>query len=194
MLQAVSNEQTIYVDTVLRSDPHRWHLLGLVSDLGLPDCWIAAGFIRNAVWDALHGRIPGSHLSDVDVIWLDADRSEEVVDRELERSLRALAPSVMWSVKNQARMHVRNGDAPYLSATDAMRYWPETATAVAARRSGNNKLEIASPLGLEDLLNLVLRPTQRFAVEKRSIFEERVRSKSWMISWPLLTLAEPMDR
>lgn len=31
-------------------------------------------------------------------------------------------------VKNQARMHLRNGDRPYQSATDAMRYWPETAT------------------------------------------------------------------
>jgi hypothetical protein len=28
-------------------------------------------------------------------------------------------------------MHMKNGDAPYLSAVDAMRFWPETATSVA---------------------------------------------------------------
>lgn len=51
------------------------------------------------------------------------------------------------------------------SARDAMRYWPETATAVAARRGGRDELEIASPLGLDDLFNLLLRPTERFANE-----------------------------
>src|SRR6185312_4192753 len=30
-------------------------LLRSVEELGLPDCWIGAGFIRNTIWDALHG-------------------------------------------------------------------------------------------------------------------------------------------
>lgn len=126
----------LHVDAILRADPLRWWLLELVSHLDLPDCWIAAGFIRNAVWDALHGRSPQPPLSDVDVIWFDPDRIEESHDRKIEKVLRAAAPSIDWSVKNQARMHSRNSDSPYRSATDAMRYWPETATAVAARRRG----------------------------------------------------------
>ena len=52
-------------------------------------------------------------------------------DRAIEAELRALAPGIDWSVKNQARMHLRNGDPPYSGATDAMRHWPETATAIA---------------------------------------------------------------
>ena len=181
------------LDALLRTDPVRWRLLEVVSHLGLPDCWIAAGFIRNAVWDALHGRTAQPPLGDVDVIWFDPDRAEEAHDRKAEAALRALAPSVDWSVKNQSRMHARNGDLPYRSATDAMQYWPETATAVAARRSGAGQLEIASPLGLDDLFNLVLRPTPGFAGEKRPIFEARVRTKAWMTAWPLLTRAEPLS-
>jgi uncharacterized protein len=177
------------IDAILRRDAVRWRLLEVVSNLELPDCWIAAGFIRNAVWDALHERSPQVPNGDVDVIWFDPDRCQEGLDRGIEEELRAVDPSIDWSVKNQARMHSRNADKPYQSSTDAMQYWPETATAIAARRSGNDELEIASPLGLDDLFNLLLRPTQRFANEKLPIYEERVRSKAWIESWPLLKRA-----
>ncbi|WP_421838997.1 nucleotidyltransferase family protein [Novosphingobium sp.] len=182
----------LQISAILRGDSIRWHLLGLVADLGLPDCWIAAGFVRNAVWDALHNRPPRPPLGDVDVIWFDPDRSQEWHDRSLEDALCVAAPSIDWSVKNQARMHTRNNDPPYQSATDAMRYWPETATAVAARRSGRDQIEIASPLGLDDLLNLVLRPTQRFITEKLAIYDERISSKDWTTEWPLLACTKPL--
>lgn len=180
----------LQLDAILRRDAVRWRLLDVVSHLDLPDCWIAAGFIRNAVWDALHGRAPQTPLGDVDVIWFDPDHCEESRDRDIEEKLRVVVPAIDWSVKNQARMHARNQDRPYQSSTDAMRYWPETATAVAARLSRKDQLEIASPLGLDDLFNLVLRPTRRFVAEKLPIFEQRVQSKAWLESWPLLKRAK----
>ena len=179
-----------FVRDVLRKDAARWHLLGVVAELDLPDCWIAAGFVRNAVWDALHGRRPNPQQGDVDVIWFDPDCLSPEVDREYEEQLRLSVPSIEWSVKKQARMHLRNGDAPYRSATDAMRYWPETATAVAARRQGFDQCEIAAPLGLDDLLQLALRPTSRFVTEKREIFDQRVKAKAWMLSWPNLEISD----
>jgi hypothetical protein len=179
-----------YVSSILRADPVRWHLLGVAAALDLPDCWIGAGFVRNTVWDRLHGRARSPLTGDVDVIWYDPQRADAAHDREIEQALRALEPAVDWSVKNQARMHGRNGDAPYSSAVDAMRHWPETATAVAARRSGPERCEIAAPLGLDDLFDLVLRPTSRFVGEKRSIYEARIYSKSWLGRWPLLTRAQ----
>lgn len=174
------------VATILRDDALRWRLLGVVAELELPDCWIAAGFIRNAVWDSLHDRSESPLRGDVDVIWFDRNCSDSTLDRAIEQRLRIAEPSIDWSVKNQARMHVRNGDARYKSATDAMRHWPETATAVAARRILPDKCDIASPLGLDDLLGLVLRPTTKFAIQKRSIFEERISNKAWLRNWPEL--------
>ena len=44
--------------------------------------------------------------------------------------------------------------------------------------------------GVEDLLNLILRPTPRFMSEKREIYEERIRSKGWLCSWPMLSRAD----
>ena len=178
------------VAETLRNDPVRWRLLGVVAELGLPDCWIAAGFVRNAVWDALHGWEPSPPAGDVDVIWYDPARLDPELDRTFEERLRNAEPGIDWSVKNQARMHARNGDAPYASATDAMRFWPETATAVAARRKPNGACEIAAPYGLEDLMSLTLRPTARFVSDKRPVFDQRVARKEWLEIWPKLTLAE----
>ena len=174
---------------VLRADPLRWRLLKVVQGLDLPDSWIGAGFVRNAVWDHLHQRAPSPPTGDVDVIWYDPRRANPAEDLEHEAALRDAEPAITWSVKNQARMHGRNGDTPYASAVEAMRYWPETATAVAARRRGEHRCEIAAPFGLEDLLGLVLRSTPRFSGEKRAVYEERLRTKGWAVSWPRLRQA-----
>lgn len=183
-------DATCQIRRIVQADPVRWHLLGLVRALRLPDCWIGAGFVRNAVWDHLHQR-PSSPLSgDVDVIWYDPRQADAVEDKKHEAALRTLASAISWSVKNQARMHVRNGDAPYTSATDAMRYWPETATAVAVRRNDQDACDVAAPFGVDDLLGLILRPTPRFAGEQRHIYEQRLRSKRWVDTWPRLKRAD----
>jgi hypothetical protein len=175
---------------ILAADPMRMDALHLVKALGLPDCWVAAGFVRNAVWDHLH-RFPGSTpLADIDVIWFDPDRARAEVDARFEQALQQMDSRHNWSVKNQARMHLGNGDQPYTCATDAMRYWPETATAVAVRLSTNEQIEIAAPYGLDDLFNLIVRPTAKFAAEKQSIYTQRQRSKNWAAVWPQLRFLE----
>jgi hypothetical protein len=174
------------VQAIISGDPDRLRLLQLVHSLNLPDCWIGAGFVRNAVWDHLHNRVPSPVSTDIDVIWFDADRCTPTDDRQLEEALRELDRTVKWSVKNQARMHVKNGDQPYTSSTDAMRYWPETATAVAVRLVQSHVCQVSAPLGLDDLFRLVIRPTARFVSDKHMIFQKRFRSKDWLTTWPLL--------
>jgi hypothetical protein len=55
-----------------------------VEARSIEDCWVGAGLIRNAIWNHLDGR---------------SVELEECAD-------------IPWSVRNQARMHERNGDAP----------------------------------------------------------------------------------
>lgn len=173
---------------MLSADPVRSRILALVQSMRLPDCWVGAGFLRNAVWDRLHGRPTSTPSGDVDVLWFDPERADLSEDRAIETGLRALDPSVDWSVKNQGRMHLRNGDAPYASAVEAMRHWPDTATAVAARRTAQAGYEFAAPFGLDDLFNLVVRPTPRFRDDKHGIYLDRVRRKGWLGTWPLLRM------
>lgn len=160
-------------------------LLLHVESLHLPDAWIGAGFIRNAVWDVLHGRtVETSTLNDVDVIYFDPASADEDRDAALESTLRALAPGMPWQVRNQARMHQRNGDAPYRNSPDAIARWPETATAIAAR-TVQGHVEVIAPHGIDDLVNLVVRPTPAFA-DKMDIYRERVSAKDWGSRWPKL--------
>ncbi|WP_428483508.1 nucleotidyltransferase family protein [Rhodopila sp.] len=187
-MSAVDHTSTL--QAILSSDQPRQHIFGLVQALALPDCWIGAGFIRNAVWNHLHGSLAPHYTGDVDVLWFDPERTDPSEDRRLEAALRTQAPPIGWSVKNQARMHTRNNDPPYASTVDAMLGWPETATAVAARRTRQAAWEIAAPFGLEDLFALVLRPTPRFAGEKRTVFLDRIQSKRWLETWPLLRLED----
>jgi hypothetical protein len=176
----------VQLQALIASDPQRLRILQQVRELDLPDCWVAAGFVRSAVWDHLHQRSDSPLPQDIDVIWFDRSQTSPARDAELETVLRQQDESLQWSVKNQARMHLRNGDAPYASATEAMRYWPETATAVAVRLDEQGRLEVAAPLGLEDLFDLIVRPTGRFKDEKQPIYRERLSSKNWQATWPQL--------
>ncbi|MFJ2529018.1 nucleotidyltransferase family protein [Pseudomonas helmanticensis] len=173
---------------LLTHDPVRMKILRIARDLNLPDCWIAAGFVRSLVWDHLHQRKPSALPDDIDVIWFDPARATAETDSALERKLSGLCSEVNWSVKNQARMHLRNADAPYRSAADAMTCWPETATAVGVRLDHEDAMGVSAPLGLEDLFSGVVRPTDRFKNEKYRLFLDRVRSKAWREIWPELTL------
>lgn len=177
------------LQTLIAADDQRMHVLHLVSDLGLPDCWVAAGFVRSCVWDHLHQHPTSPLPEDIDVIWFDPHDSGSARDVALEMVLHGRGATLKWSVKNQARMHGRNGDLPYRSATDAMRYWPETATAVGVRLGDGGHIEVAAPFGLHDLFALLVRPTPRFTTDKCAVVEERIRTKNWMAAWPRLRMA-----
>lgn len=185
---AVTEHDSELVRDSLRSADLRMAMLQAVAELGLPDAWIAAGAVRNAVWDRLHERAHSTPLADVDVIWFDPLRTGRGTDAELEHRLAARLPGVNWSVKNQARMHLRNGDPPYRDCGDAMRAWPETATGVAARLDRRGGIELCAAFGFGDLLALRLRPTPRFV--DGATFRQRVDSKRWLQIWPRLRLAE----
>lgn len=160
-------------------------VLSHVAALSLPDCWVAAGFIRNAVWDELTGMQPDCfEASDIDVPYFDASAPSREAEKAYEAALAARLPGPDWQVRNQARMHGRNGDAPYKDTAHAMCHWLETPTAIAARLNAG-RVELLAPLGLEDLLSLTLRPT---AVGKRKLdqFEERLRTRNWQERWPAM--------
>ena len=179
---------------LLRADAVRWHVMGLVAALNLPQGCIGAGFIRNMVWDHLHGRHSDCRAADIDVLYFDADRPDPQRERRLEAALAAQAPGFRWSVRNQARMHRRNGDSPYGSVADAMRHWPETATAIAAHRTGAHSIAaqctLIAPFGTADLFGLILRPASANPA-KLAAFRSRMERKRWRERWPGLRVAPP---
>jgi uncharacterized protein len=87
-------------------------------------------------------------------------------------------------------MHLHNADQPYRSAVDAMTHWPETATAVGVRLGALEEIEVAAPLGLDDLFDLIVRPTAAFRAGKRQVYLERLATKGWSETWPGLRIRQ----
>jgi hypothetical protein len=172
---------------MLQQDAQRLQILHCVAQLGLAECYVAAGFVRNMVWDHRHG-YPPTPLQDVDVIYFDAAELEPASASRYQATLQRQLPEVNWQVKNQALMHQRNGDAPYRSCLDAMSYWPEKETAVAVRITADRHIEVISAFGLESLFALQLTHNPRRDVDT---FHERVRAKQWLQQWPGLQLIAP---
>ncbi|WP_233962454.1 nucleotidyltransferase family protein [Shewanella indica] len=178
-LQVSETEATELIENWLRQDRMRMQALECVANLGPIDAWLAAGFVRNLVWDKLHGTV--SRLSDIDVIYFEPSDHSEVTDRAYEAKLVA-ALDLPWSVKNQARMHLKNNHQPYVSVSDAMSYWPEQQTALAVRlRAGELQLLNLFPLG--PLLALELSPNPK---STPGVFESRLKAKNWLADYPLL--------
>jgi len=169
--------------SLIAADPWMMAALEAVRQLDLPDCWIGAGFVRGKVWDHLHGFARATALDDVDVLYFQSAHIGEDRERVIEGQLRQAMSGPVWSVKNQARMHLRNGDRPYTSTTDAMGFWLETPTCVAVRLQGNGALEFLAPYGIYDLLAMIIRPTP--AGQRRApAFNERLNRKNWLRNWP----------
>ena len=172
---------------MLSDRPDIMDRLADVAALDLPDCWIGAGFVRSPVWDRLHGYTTPTAVPDIDVIYFDPDDPDPRAETVLEGRLRAMSPGLPWSVRNQARMHLRNGDDPYKGSCDAVGKWVETATAVAARVGANGAPELLAPHGVADLLGLVVRPTPHYR-RRMAVFEQRVAAKNWTAVWPRLRI------
>lgn len=180
---------------LIESDKWMMELLATVKKLNLPDWYIGAGFIRSKVWDTLHGYTKRTPISDIDVIYLDmndftveeAMKESTKTEISYEEKLKELMPGINWTVTNQARMHLFHEDRPYTSSEEALSQWVETATCVGVRIDENNNLILSAPRGIDDLVNLVLRPVN--IVKKDSeLFYRRIEDKKWLEKWPKLKI------
>ncbi|WP_274307262.1 nucleotidyltransferase family protein [Solibacillus daqui] len=172
---------------LLESDKSLFSILKAVETLNLNDCWIAAGIIRNKVWDSLHSM--QSETNDIDVIYFDENETSIQAEKILEAKLNIIIPNLPWSVKNQARMHTKNNLPPYRCSFDGVANFPETPTAIAARIK-QNKIEIMAPYGLQDLYTFQVRPTPNFTKNStmHNVYLNRIQEKNWRHTWDKLQI------
>jgi len=178
------------LELIVRASPWLLETLETIRSLGLPDWYLAAGAIRNTVWDALHDSISLRPQSDLDVIYFDpADAPNEAED-----ILRATLPEYIWEVTNQATVHrwqsmaTGRDIAAYPSIAASMASWPETATAVGVRVNHRGAMEFVAPHGLGDLFALTLRPSP--AASDPRAYTSRLSKKSWKLRWPRLIVVQ----
>ncbi len=168
---------------LITTDAWMMAALDTARQMNLPDCWLGAGFVRGKIWDHLHDFAQATPLDDVDLLFFQADDTSEEREGAIETDLRRAMPDVPWSAKNQARMHLRNGDQPYSDTQDAMRYWLETPTCVAVRLRADGELALIAPHGIVDLVGMIVRPTPA-GRRRKDAYRRRLESKNWLQQWP----------
>ena len=57
----------VHIRQWLREDEARMAALKVLAAVAPSDAWLAAGFVRNLVWDRLHGYSVSTPLNDLDV-------------------------------------------------------------------------------------------------------------------------------
>lgn len=177
------NEEKII--KMITEDEWMMEILKSTKTLNLPDWWVCAGFVRSKIWDTLHHFNERTPIPDIDVIYFDPSNVDEREEKKLEEKLKGLVRDIPWSVKNEARMHIKSNLPPYSSSIDAISKFPETATALRVKLDEVDNVKLAAPCGIEDVVNLEVRPTEFFkeTKERIEIYESRIEKKNWKAVW-----------
>lgn len=172
---------------LLQADDDMMIILRAMAELNLPDFWLAAGAVRNFIWNKLTNLPAFDHQTDMDVVYFDPEKTYEET-LAIQEFLSNNYPNYHWEVKNQVDMHQHNPNTvPYQSACDAINKYPEKCTAIAVRLK-NDKLELYAPYGLDDIINFRVSPTPYFLAdeERMDVYRKRLMKKNWHEKWPQL--------
>lgn len=167
------------------------------DQLGLNDCWLLAGSVVQTVWNLKFGLPPEHGISDIDLVYFDAQDLSFEVEQENQARIQSMFAEVdCWiDVKNEARVHLWYREKlgfeiqPYTSTKEAITTFPTTATAIGTRPT-TGEPEIYCPFGSKDLLEGVVRPNNTQIT--REIYERKV--SKWIHQWPQLQVIEWDDR
>lgn len=175
---------------LIKSDPWMMNIIQTAEKLNLKDWLIGAGFVRNKVWDYLSGyKKDIVDTADIDLVYFDPQGNDWLADNKISLELKQMT-GITWEVRNQFYMHEKNNLEPYKSTEDAISKWVETATAIGVTMK-NGELELVAPHGIDDLVNLIVRPTPTF-VDKIDVVKKRVNDKKWQSKWPKLKLVSEL--
>jgi len=173
-------------------NPVNAEILRRLPALGLPDAYLAAGSVYQAVWNRLAGRPVDAGIKDYDVFYCDdRDLGWEAEDRVI-RQARALFGDlgVEVEVKNQARVHLwypaRFGEpCPALaSSADGIDRYLVACTCVGLRADDG---ALYAPYGLAELWDGVLRINP--AHPRPALFQ--AKAESYRARWPWLRIVPP---
>jgi len=174
---------------IVRATPWLFGLLEMVRNAAPAGAYVAAGAVRDSVWNFLTGRASSGPHGDVDVVyWADSEAPD--ASRAHEARLRAHRPDLDWEVTNQATIHLWHrrvqglSSPPHQSVAEGLATWPETATAVGVRLTPEGAIDVLAPLGLVDLFALRLRHNP--AQAGLDVFWQRIEAKQWLRRWPEL--------
>lgn len=185
----IKTEQDII--NMVSSNTEMMTILRAVRDLQLPDWWIGAWFIRNAIWDINLGSWVVTIDHDIDIACFDRDHQDESTETHYEQQLTQLMPQYEWSVTNQPRMESRN-NLIYQDTRDAISQYHETATASCITLTDDDQVIFYNRYRIDDVINWIIRrsPWRIFYPEQERT-KRRTSKLHWLERRPTLQIINP---
>ncbi len=153
-----------FIDAVL-SNPVNRSILSRLPELGLSDIWLASGSVFQTVWNRLMGRAPQWGVKDYDVCYFDAESSWKAEDATIRRAAAIFSDiAADIELRNQARVHLwypeKFGMAypQFERATDRIDRFLARVAQIGIR-SVNYDYELCAPNGLNEISEMVVRPS-----------------------------------
>ncbi len=162
-------------------------ILYSVRELGLPDWYLAAGVIRNTVWDVLHGYTKRTPLNDIDVVYFSLEKKWDTT--VLEKKLKKKYPQYTFEIVNQAFTHeYYSYKKKARNASEAIAQFVEIPTCIGVRLEKDDSLTLTAPHGLESLFAMKVSPCSR-QKEVLQRYTQRMKEKQWKKIWPKLFIS-----
>ncbi|KRL22066.1 hypothetical protein FC98_GL000363 [Lentilactobacillus kisonensis DSM 19906 = JCM 15041] len=177
------------IKSIIRDNANLMKILKIIHDLHLKQAALAAGSIRNTVWQTLSEQ-PITLINDIDVVFFDPTMPKST-DRLIQQDLNDCASEFNWQVKNEVYMN--DYDFPnspmFTSVEDAIAHFVETPTCIGAYLLDGG-LKLIAPYGTDDLINMRCQPIPLFRKDEAhlKIYRNRILKKQWQRKWPRLTI------
>lgn len=177
-------EQNEKFISILKQNNDLMLILDYITELNLPNFYIAAGAIFQTVWNYYDNNPLNFGIKDVDIIYYDSENiskeSEKVLEDKIINYLNKLGLNYDIDVHNEARMHLwkkenenKNIDQ-YKNSEDAIDKWIATVHAIGITKE-NNDIKVYAPYGLSDIFSKTIRPIKHEANSKE-LYNKKVAS------------------
>lgn len=162
------NDQLEMFISILEKNKELMAMLDYISELNLPNFYIAAGSVFQTIWNYYDNRELNYGIKDIDVIYFNNNDLSVEKDLEYYNIINNYAKSKGFNyeidVSNEARMHLwkmehNQGEniEPYKNSEDAISKWIATVHAIGITKE-NNQIKVYAPYGLSDIFSKTIRP------------------------------------
>ncbi len=170
--------------SILKRNKDLMKILDYISELKLPNFYIAAGSIFQTIWNYYDKKPLNYGIKDIDIIYYDSENISKNYEEELERKITEYFKSINlnyeFDVHNEARMHLWKKENEnkninqYKNSEDAIDQWIATVHAVGITII-NNRIYVYAPYGLSDIFSKTIRPIKHKANSKE-LYDKKVES------------------
>jgi len=179
------NEQIEIFISIISENKDLMDVLDYISNLNLPNFYIAAGSIFQTIWNKIDQKDLNYGIKDIDVIYYNSKDLNVDTDLKYYELISNYCTKKNYDyeidVSNEARMHIWKKEKfgidikPYVSSEDAIDKWIATVHAIGITKI-NGEIKIYAPYGLNDIFNKTIRPIKHMDNSKE-IYDKKV--KSW---------------